>query len=90
MTATLELAHPAVPASAAPPVLVDDYGEHEACLRTLRGLTGARERALCLDMAAYWAARLAALVPDVAACAEWVAVAWLCRAVAASRARPRP
>lgn len=85
MTATMVLPHPAVPASDAPPVLVDDHGEFEACLTTLTTLTVPQERALCLDMAAYWAARLAVLVPDLDACSEWAVIARVCQAVAATQ-----
>jgi hypothetical protein len=84
MTGTLTLPHPAVPAAIAPPVLVDDLGEYEGCMTALAALTDAGERALCLDMAAYWAARCAVLVPDLDACDEWAAIARLCQAVAAT------
>ena len=84
MTATLTLPHPAVPATVAPPVLVDDHGEFEGCLTALASLTDPGDRALCLDMAAFWAARCAVLVPDLGACAEWADIARLCQAVAAT------
>ena len=84
MTATLTLTHPAVPAAVAPPVLVDDLGEYEGCLTALASLTDPGDRALCLDMAAYWAARCAVLVEDLYACAEWADTAKLCQAVAAT------
>ena len=82
--ATLTVPHPSVPATLAPPVLVDDLGEHEACLTVLVTLTDPDERALTLDMAAFWAARLAVLVPDLDACSEWATVARVCQAVAAT------
>jgi hypothetical protein len=84
MTATLTLPHPAVPAAIVPPVLVDDLGEFEACLASLTSHTHPRGRVLALDMAAHWAARLAILVPDPGACSEWVTIARLCQAVAAT------
>lgn len=77
--ATLTL--PPVPAD---PVLVDDYSEYEGCLTLLAALTRPDERALALDMAAYWASRCAVMVPELAARAEWIATARLCQAVAAT------
>ena len=85
MTApTVAVPHPAVPATVAPPVLVDDFGEFEGCLAMLTGLTGQQDRALALRMAAFWAERCAVLVPDPAALDEWLVVACVCQAVAAT------
>ena len=84
MTATLTLPHPAVPATVAAPVQVDDLGEFEGCLAILPDLTDPDDRALHLHMAAYWAERCARTVPDLDACDEWATIAKVCQAVAAT------